>query len=570
MHELTLLDLLPLRINGSANFKLVKTKFLITITLLSVVAHSFAQIPSWIFAKSTGGISNDYSNATCTDANGNVYITGTFQSSTITFGTYTLYNSATGSLDIFVVKYDANGNVLWAVSAGGTSYDYGYGICTDANDNVCITGYFNSPSITFGAITLSNTYCADVFVTKFDSSGNVLWAKSAHGTRSDYAFSICSDANNNIYITGMFDSSPIIFGNDTVNNVDRFDIFIVKYDAGGNVIWAKGEGGIQSDAGLSISSDINANIYITGYFQSMAFFGNDTLIGNGNSNIFIAKYNSNGIKLWVKTPIVPGSSNNSAGTGVAVEAGGNVYITGYFQSSVAFGNDTLANAGSYGIFLAKYDSVGNALWGKNPGGTNNDVGQAICIDINGNVFITGYFASSFLNFGGNPVFNANIGYDDIFVASYDASGNALWAKSVGDQDNDYGTSICSAGNSVYVTGYFGSYSLDFGGIIITNAGSNDVFLAKLGSSTGIEENNSLEWEIFPNPISNHFHIALSTQIINGKIEIFSQLGEKVFSVPIKNEIKMEINLKDIADGVYFLKVFDGEKNYCKKIIVKHD
>ena len=124
---------------------------------------------------------------------------------------------------------------------------------------------------------------------------------------------------------------------------------------------------------------------------------------------------------------------------------------------------------------------------------------------------------------------------------------------------------------MYVTGYFGSYSLDFGGIIITNTGSNEVFLAKLGSSTGIEDNNSLVWEIFPNPISNQLHIALSTQIINGKIEIFSQLGEKVFSVPIKNEINMEINLnlKDLADGVYFLKVFDREKNYCKKIIIMH-
>src|SRR5438034_11536727 len=123
-------------------------KIIVVSVAIGFSLNVFSQAPNWAWAKSGGSISNDYSNATCTDANGNVYVTGTFQGSTITFGSYTLHNVATGSLDIFIVKYDANGNVLWAKSGGGTGYDYAYGICADVNGNVYITGYFRGPFVT--------------------------------------------------------------------------------------------------------------------------------------------------------------------------------------------------------------------------------------------------------------------------------------------------------------------------------------------------------------------------------------------------------------------------------------
>jgi hypothetical protein len=100
-------------------------------------------IPNWLWAKSAGGASYDYGQSIATDVNGNVYVTGYFYSPSLTFGTTTLTNM--GLYDIFVVKYDANGNVLWAKSTGGTHLDEGYGISTDANGNVFVTGYFNSP-----------------------------------------------------------------------------------------------------------------------------------------------------------------------------------------------------------------------------------------------------------------------------------------------------------------------------------------------------------------------------------------------------------------------------------------
>src|SRR4030095_15672122 len=106
----------------------------------------------------------------------------------------------------------------------------------------------------------------------------------------------------------------------------------------------------------------------------------------------------------------------------------------------------------------------------------------------GNAFVTGYFISSFLNFGGHPVVNSFTGNTDAFIAAYDGNGNALWAKGLGNQGSEYGMGICAnALGDVYLTGYFESYSLNFGSIMVTNNGSADIFLAKLSTSTGINE-----------------------------------------------------------------------------------
>ncbi|HLG35075.1 MAG TPA: hypothetical protein VI757_09360, partial [Bacteroidia bacterium] len=504
---------------------------LIIVMLMNVSIPSFAQAPNWLWARSGGSISNDYSNATCTDANGNVYITGTFQGSTITFGSYTLQNVTAGTLDIFIAKYDATGNVLWAESGGGTRDDYAYGIAADVNGNVYITGYFRSPSIMFGTITLTHSDSTgiydDIFIAKYDSAGNVLWAKSAGSKVSwERSYGICTDTDSNVYITGMYVSStPVIFGSDTLINRGGYDIFIAKYDAGGNLLWAKSEGGTSYDFGIGICFDISGHFYLTGY-QYQAVFGNDTLTGNGLS-VFVAKYDTSGNILWAKNALGPNVFSFSVGTGITTFSGSNVYITGFFRYSVSFGNDTLSNAGTDGIFIARYDSSGNALWGRSPGGTNYDYSNSICTDANGNAFVTGYFASSFLNFGGIPVLNANAGFLDVFVAQYDSSGNALWAKSIGGQDYDYGMGISSnAIGDVYLTGYFGSYSLNFGSTTVTNNGSYDIFLAKLSSLVGINEAENFDNNIliFPNPTTNEIRIQNTEGRIES-VEVWDVMGE---------------------------------------------
>ena len=553
-------------------------KILLTITMLALIGMTnlvTAQTPIWAWAKSAGGVSNEYSNAVCTDASGNVYITGTFQSSTITFGSSTLHNEATGTLDIFVVKYDPSGNVLWAKSAGGTSMDYAYGICADIGGNVYITGYFNSPSITFGTITLTNsgTY-SDILVVKYNNSGNVVWAKSAAGNDADCSYGICTDANSNVYITGMFQSSPFTFGSYSLTNSSMsgyYDIFIAKYDSNGNVLWAKGMGGIRSECGQGVCTDLNGNVYITGYFQQSATFGGITITGTGNSTLFVAKYNTDGTILWAKSVRALSMNSYVNAGGITSDVSDNVYITGYFDFSLILGSDTLSTSGNQSIFLAKYDASGNAIWGRSPGGTGSrDNGSGICINSNGKVFLTGYFVSFYLNFGGFQVLNDNVGYTDIFVAEYDANGNAIGATGIGGQDYDYGMGICKGlGGDVYVTGYFGSYNLSFGNTMLTNNGSYDTFLAKLSTLEGIEDfpkkdNSSLI--LYPNPTATTFTLQLPSDFSPATLQIFNALGALVYEQSITQASTL-INLNKTA-GIYFVKVDDGDRVVMGKLIVE--
>lgn len=491
-----------------------------TFGLLAIVylaQAALAQTPDWMWAERSGSVSEDYSNAVCTDADGNVYITGTFKGSTITFGEYTLQNTSEGFLDFFVVKYDPQGNVIWAVSDGGTTDDYAYGVTTDPQGDVFVTGHFGSPALTVASTTLLNASGFDVFVAKYDPSGIALWGRSGNsGTQSTTAraYGIGSDATGNVYITGHFGyGTDISFEGNVLQNTGEYDMFLVKYDNDGNLEWANRMGGSDTDGAQGIHVDPNGNSYITGYFINQADFGGISLVSTNNAaymEIFVAKYDSGGNIVWANYAEVPQYGNYASGMGIAADQFGSAYITGYFQHSLSFGNDTLSNTGNYGLFFAKYDSDGNPLWGRSTGGTGADYGSGVCVDPNGNVVFTGYFASSFLNFGGFPVINSNVGYNDVFIARYDPDGNALGALGIGGPDHDHGMAVaCNQEGDIHSTGYFGSYSLNFSGTSLINAGSYDTYLAKLDSDgfVGVQPlQGSEDVQLFPNPAHDQINV----------------------------------------------------------------
>ena len=276
--------------------------------------------------------------------------------------TLTNADNTGNTIDIFIVKYDAAGNVLWAKSAGGTDDDGGYSCSTDASGNIIATGYFTSPSITFGSTTLTNAGAGydDMFIVKYNAAGNVLWAKSAEGTSWDYGNSCTTDANGNIFATGGFYSSSINFGTTTLTNADNtgntIDIFIVKYDAAGNVLWAKSAGGTDDDEVLSCTTDANGNIITTGFFSSPTITFGTTTLTNANAggfDMFIVKYDAGGNVLWAKSA---GGTSEDDGLSCSTDANGNIIATGFFYSpSITFGTTTLTNEGGDDIFIVKYD-----------------------------------------------------------------------------------------------------------------------------------------------------------------------------------------------------------------------
>jgi len=457
-------------------------KLLLSLTMALLISNSFAQIYQW--AKRIGSANNDYGNSIAVDAGGNVYVTGTFQGiADFDPGTGTAYLTAGSQNDIFTAKYDSLGNYLWANRIGTSIWDEGNGIAVDATGNVYI----------IGSITGSGN---DILIAKYGSSGNFLWSKSIGSTGDDKGYSIAVDAAGNVYITGYFkltvDFDP---GAGTANltaSVES-DIFFAKYDANGNYIWANNIGGTYAEAGYSITVDGSSNVYITGMFRQTADFDPSAGIANLTSvdleDVFFAKYDSLGNYLWAKSiSSIANGDGDDQGYNIAVDAGENVYITGYFGSTADFdpgaGTANLTSVGFSDIFFAKYDPSGNYLWAKSIGDVGFDRGYGISVDAGGGVYVTGYFSgiADFDPGAGTANLTAIGSSADIFYAKFDPSGNYLWAKSIGSTNDDIGHSIAvDAGGYIYMTGRFeGIADFDPGPetINLATAGLADIFFAK--------------------------------------------------------------------------------------------
>ena len=193
--------------------------------------HCFAQTSQYKFVKSFGGNEEETGGICSSDKNGNIIFAGRFESDSISFDSITLYNSSTYGRNFYIAKLDPNGNIIWAKSAGSSSYflDIIMGCAIDDMGNIFLTGYFHNDSITFDSITLVNTPGggSDVFIVKYDSNGAVQWARSEGGALADLGHSCATDGNGNILIVGGFQSDSISFGTTTLYNKG---VFLVKYD----------------------------------------------------------------------------------------------------------------------------------------------------------------------------------------------------------------------------------------------------------------------------------------------------------------------------------------------------
>lgn len=559
-----------------------KTIFtIITFALISFSNFLNAQTPNWAWAKSAGNTSNDQGNCVATDASGNIYMTGTFMSPTITFGTTTL--TSIGSVDVYIVKYDANGNVIWAKSAGGTDEDGSSSVATDTSGNVFITGTFESNTISFGTTTLINAnntgLYADVFIAKYDTTGNVIWAKSAGGAYRDVSSSVATDASGNVFITGDFQSPAITFGGTTLTNtaIPYEDIFIVKYDASGNVLWAKSTGSTiatsPSDRSSSVATDASGNVYMTGYFEGAAITFVTTTVTNTSTDfgeLFIVKYDASGNVLWAKSA---GSISNDLPSSVATDATGNVVVSGYFSGfSITFGTITLTNPNqsfsfTRDIFIVKYDSAGNVQWAKRAGGASDEYAQSVATDLNGNIFMTGQFFSPAITFGTETLVNAG-GWMDIFIVKYDSSGNVQWAESAGGTSLEYCSSVVTdATGNAYITGSFYGASITFGtDTLINTAASYDIFIAKIGATLSVDEQtDNSGMVIAPNPFSSQTTISFKEEQVNTTIKIIDILGKEIQSIQF-NGMQFILEKGKMQPGIYVVQVLDANNTLSTRKI----
>lgn len=342
------------------------------------------------------------------------------------------YSYSAGSYDVFVLKYDTNGNLLWNRTWGGTNYDLAYSIAVNAT-SVYVCGRTES----YGAGYV------DAFVLKYDVSGNLIWNRTWGGVENDYASSIAI-ANSSIYVTGWTYS----FGE------GQADAFMLKYDPGGNLIWNRTWGGAGLDMAHSIAVS-GSSIFLAGQTDSY---------GSGGFDAFILKCDMSGNMLWNMTW---GGSNKDYANAMAV-SGSSVYAAGMTESY---------GSGAEDSFVLECDVDGSQLWNRTWGDGGSDESRSIAVNSQG-VYAAGYSETS------GP------GHMDALVLKYNESGGLQWSKTWGGGNTEAAASVAVNATSMFISGYTNSYG----------SGLTDAFTMKCDLLGGNNPPNAFIDSITPNPV----------------------------------------------------------------------
>jgi hypothetical protein len=414
------------------------------------------------------------------DHNGNVVVVGYFYG-TVNFGGGPL--TSAGNEDIFVAKYDSTGTFQWAQRFGSLTTDEATGVAIDSNDNIVVVGLFGG-TVNFGGVSLTSAGNEDIFVAKYGSSGTLLWAKGFGGTAGESCNGVALDGSDNILITGYYGYSgtAVDFGGGPLPLSGGLveEVFVAKLNSNGGYLWANGYASSGNDSGNGIAVDGSGNLVVVGSFQGSLSLGGSTFTSAGGSDVFVAKYSgSNGAHMW---SVSGGGSGNDRGKAVAVDASGNVVVTGEFIGTASIGGSTLSspyNPGYNNMFLAKYSATGTPVWSQGFVSYESNglaSGRGLAVDGVGNIVLTGYVEGS-VSIGSLLLGGAS---PSILLAKFSGSGAQLWAKAYGGNGlNDVGQGVSTdASNNILATGYFGD-SIDFGCGAMSSACHVDGFAAKL-------------------------------------------------------------------------------------------
>lgn len=490
--------------------------FLLTFTGASgtMTLHASGHAPQFAWALNCGGEGDDLGWNITSDAAGNTFVVGSF-SGVATFGTTNL--TSRGGLDMFLMKVDASGHVLWVRQGGGPSDDEGKGVALDSNGNIYVTGYFTTNS-TFDSVSIDagSNRQHDLFLAKYNSAGDVVWVRYGGGTGADEGFAVTvNSGGTHIYVSGRIGAGTATFGNFSVAGNGGLEVLLIEYNNNGTISWINTAGSADNDEGRGVAVDGAGNVYQTGLFRGTATFGTTNLVSAGDRDAFAAKYDSAGNLMWVQQL---GGSAFDEGREINLDQAGNVYVTGVFNGPATVSGTTLPNFSAVGdIFLLKFNNSGVLQWAQHAGGTQGDWGRGLVVDAYGNCFVSGFFGGSGY-FGNLSVASAASG-SDIFVAKYDPSGACRWVQSAGGTNDQQAYSITadSSGN-FYITGYFNTYSV-IGTNTLTSFGGQDVFVSKLNV-----EDPELTIELNGSNVNVHWPVSAFGFVLQTSPGIQSSLG----------------------------------------------
>jgi len=364
----------------------------------------------FLWARSAGGSGIDRGYGVATDAAGNCYVTGHYQSTNATFSGVAIHNA--GDYDIFVAKYDPDGRLLWVRAAGSKGYDYGHGIAVDGRGGVFVTGALVGDG-SFGDVKIVAAGGAHLFCARYDTAGKLLWAKTAVGNARGSGHGLAVDGAGNAYVGGSSGGAGTL-GGLTLTNATGRDVLIAKFTPEGKVAWIHEGHGSTNAMAHEITCDRAGNVWASGMFKGVLKLGDRTVTSHGDSDLLLTSFDSTGKRLWTRTG---GGPRVDYGLGIATDGTGNAFLTGEFTDTAEIAGTSVTSSGSTEIYVAKFDRAGALCWLTQAGGEKGDNAYTIVADAQGNLYLSGNISGP-AKFGPHAVTSA--GGNDVYLAKLKA------------------------------------------------------------------------------------------------------------------------------------------------------
>jgi gliding motility-associated-like protein len=469
--------------------------FPIILFLLSLTSTVHAQetaVLDWVGVTDGGNTSlGSIVNASTIDATGNIYTTGYFEY-TCDFdpgpGVFNL--SPVGGRDLYVLKLNANGDFLWAISLGNNGSQSGTDIAVDPSGNIYITGEFGSGIMDFDpgpdVVNLDPEGLQDIIIVKLDPNGDFLWVKMVGGGGLDRAYSIDVDNDGNIYTAGVYGNTTDFDPGPGTVNISGSGGFLLKLTSNGDYVWVS----ILPAVPRKVKIDFSGNAIISGLFNVSTNFsttlGTVNLVPVGFDDVFIAKVLSSNSIEWVKGF---GGTNGEKINSLAIDDSNNIYMAGEFVNTVDFdpgpGIFSLStNSTTRGAFICKLNTLGNFVLARQLSGTGFTDAFSIAIDGSENIYTSGRFGLTTDFDPGGGTFNYTaLGNTNAFVCKLNSLGDFDWAVRMGGNSGSDANAyeIMTSSSGLYLAGTFrGTVDFDPGACAFNiYGGSGELFFQKL-------------------------------------------------------------------------------------------